>query len=186
VVLAHDRRRTISGTAARAGEDFKYEKYTDNHVIMQRPPRRFETFGSLGPAGHECFAELATLARPVGHFTPDGKLRLLDYDGLRASFLRQLRGRIVDTSQRGNSLVLLAWASKCCLGSSHAAAGRQVAAAWGQAAALEPPLGRTTAHGLFSRAPVNAPTCAWVSTSRGQFKFEQQAACTLRSWQTTQ
>ena len=34
---------------------------------------------------------------------------------------RQLRERIAVTIQRGNSTMLLAWARKCCLGSSQAA-----------------------------------------------------------------
>jgi hypothetical protein len=101
--------RTINGTAARAGEAFKYKKYTDNHVMQSSDviPVVFETFGTLGPAGHKFIADLATLAQPVGHFTtPDGVLRLLDYDGLRASFIRQLRERIAVTIQRGNSILL--------------------------------------------------------------------------------
>ena len=43
------------------------------------------------------------------------------YNGLRASSSRQLRERIAVTIQRSSSTMLLTWARKCCLGSSHAA-----------------------------------------------------------------
>ena len=72
--------------------------------------------------GHKFLADLATLAQPVGQFiTPDGGLQLLDYDGLRASFIRQLRERIAVTIQRGNSILLREWAAKCCPKGPHVA-----------------------------------------------------------------
>ena len=46
---------------------------------------------------------------------------LLDYDCLRASFIRQLRERIAVTIQRGNSILLREWAAKCCPKGPHAA-----------------------------------------------------------------
>ena len=130
--------RTYNGTAARAGEELKYTKYTGNHVMERSDviPVVFETYGTLGPAGHKFLADLATLARPVGTFTtPDGVLRLLDYDGLRASFIRQLRERIAVTIQRGNSILLREWAVTCCPKGPHAAGAAGGAAGGGGAGA---------------------------------------------------
>ena len=129
---------TLNGTAARAGEELKYTKYTGNHVMERSDviPVVFETYGTRGPAGHKFLADLATLARPVRTFTtPDGVLRLLDYDGLRASFIRQLRERIAVTIQRGNSAALLAWASRCCPKGPHVAGVAGGAAGGGGAGA---------------------------------------------------
>jgi len=65
--------------------------------------------------------------------------------------------------QLGSSILLREWAAKCCPKGPHAAGvagGAAGAAARAHAAVPGLLLGRVA---LNSRAPVIAPTCAWVS-----------------------
>ena len=110
------KQRDTVGVAARSGEDGKWRKYLNAHELTKADviPVVFETFGALGPAGEKFVKDLANLAHPVASFKDAlGKTHLLDYDGLRADFIRRLRERLAVTLQRGNATMMRVWASRC-------------------------------------------------------------------------
>ena len=114
------------GVAARAGETGKWSKYTRAHELTKGDviPVVYESFGTVGPAGDKFIKDLANMAHPVATYKDPitHENRLLDYDGLRADFIRRLRERLAVTLQRANATLLRTWASKCFVNAAGAAA----------------------------------------------------------------
>ena len=117
--------RTAVGVAARAGEKGKWDKYMAAHELSKGDviPVVFETHGAIGPAGDKFIKDLANMAHPVASIEDPvtHEIRLLDYDGLRADFIRRLRERLAVTLQRENAVLLRTWASKCFVNAAAAA-----------------------------------------------------------------
>lgn len=110
--------RTTPKAAAMDGEAHKRRKYTDYYgeavVKYHFVPFVLETYGTLGPAGEKLVKDLADIAVPVKEFKNDkGEKVRLDYDGLRAKYIRLQRERLAVTLQRRNAILLRSWALKC-------------------------------------------------------------------------
>lgn len=116
----------VVGVAARAGEKGKWAKYMGAHELAKGDviPVVYESFGTIGPAGDKFIKDLANMAHPVATYEDPmtHEIRLLDYDGLRADFIRRLRERLAVTLQRANAVLLRSWASKCFVNAAGAAA----------------------------------------------------------------
>ena len=80
-------------------------------------PIAVETLGTMGQAGQQIIKDVANVAFPVDWYTDsEGHRRLVDWDGLRAVHIRNIRQHLMTVLQRENANVIRMYVNICVRG----------------------------------------------------------------------